>query len=216
MLHFRLLKNHAGLLLMGDYATLRALYGVIHDVNDRSPLIADVEGPFLGLAYDVRKAFQGERKVIKPPEELKGELGPVFGVQILWPVLLAQAKMFRESLAYIDHGKQHQALVYALESVIEQGLEADFPSEAADIKKILSELSAAHPSLMGLLNSRGAVFSRWTKTERRQGIKGLLQSFSPMYPFEYGIAQKQGTTHALVSPDEFVAAESEEWVDPKW
>lgn len=34
---YRLLKNHAGILLMGDYTSLRWLYEVVHDVNEETP-----------------------------------------------------------------------------------------------------------------------------------------------------------------------------------
>jgi hypothetical protein len=66
-----LLKNHAGILLVGDHTSLTWLHEVVHEVNDRSPLVVDKEGSFLGLAYDVRKAFERQREVIQPPKHLK-------------------------------------------------------------------------------------------------------------------------------------------------
>jgi len=66
MLSYRLLKNHAGLLLIGDHTSLTWLHEVVHDVNERSPLVGDKEGAFLGLAYDVRKAFQMQREILEP------------------------------------------------------------------------------------------------------------------------------------------------------
>lgn len=50
MLSHGLLKNHAGILLIGDYTSLTWLHEVIHDVNERSPIVKDKDGPFLGLA----------------------------------------------------------------------------------------------------------------------------------------------------------------------
>ena len=41
-------------------------------------------------------------------------LGPRYGVQILWPVLLLQQRLLRASLAYIDHGRRHQAIISTL------------------------------------------------------------------------------------------------------
>src|SRR3546814_10610572 len=76
MLSYQLLKNHAGLLLVGDYTSLRWLHEVVHDVNERSPLIKDDESPFLGLAYDARKAYQSEREILPAPqsyEEMRSE-----------------------------------------------------------------------------------------------------------------------------------------------
>lgn len=45
-------------MLIGDYSSLRWLHEVIHDVNERSPLVRDKEGIFLGLAYEVRKGIR--------------------------------------------------------------------------------------------------------------------------------------------------------------
>lgn len=53
MLNYRLLKNHAGLMLTGSYETLNALRDVVVDINERSPLVRDKEGSFLALAYDL-------------------------------------------------------------------------------------------------------------------------------------------------------------------
>ena len=69
MLSYRLLRNHAGMLLMGDYESLVQLHEIVHDVNERSPLIEDEDGAFLGLAYDVRKAYEQQRESIPPPNE---------------------------------------------------------------------------------------------------------------------------------------------------
>ena len=91
MLSYQLLNNHAGLLLVGDYTSLRLLHEIVHDVNERSPLIREEDGPFLGLAYDVRKAYEQQREILAPPQGYE-EMGTRYGVQILWPVLLLQRK----------------------------------------------------------------------------------------------------------------------------
>lgn len=58
MLSYSLPKNHAGILLVGDYTSLTWLHEVVHDVNERSPIIKHKEGSFLGLAYGVRNAYE--------------------------------------------------------------------------------------------------------------------------------------------------------------
>jgi len=75
-----------------DYTSLRWLHEIVHDVNDRSPLIKDEEGPFLGLAYDIRKAYERQREILPPPPHCE-EMGTRYGVQILWPVLLLQQRI---------------------------------------------------------------------------------------------------------------------------
>lgn len=63
MLSYCLLKNHAGILLVGGYTSFTWLHEVIHNVNERSPIVEDKEGSSLGLAYDMRKAYERQREV---------------------------------------------------------------------------------------------------------------------------------------------------------
>jgi hypothetical protein len=146
MLSHKLLKNHAGILLCGDYMTLEALHQVVHEVNDQSVLIEDKEGMFLGLAYDVRKAFERQRTVIKPEKHFP-EMGVRYGVEILWPVLLLQCRLLRCSLAYFDSSKRQQAITYALEDVIETAINEAFGAEAASIAPEWRRMDASQPVL---------------------------------------------------------------------
>ncbi|WP_329099979.1 DUF6904 family protein [Pseudomonas aeruginosa] len=61
MLEYKLTPHHAGVALWGDFAALDKLHEFIHHVVEESVYIEDKEGFVLGLAYDVRKAFQGQR-----------------------------------------------------------------------------------------------------------------------------------------------------------
>ena len=215
MLKYALLKNHAGILLQGDFETLESLHGTIHDVNERSPLIRNKEGAFLGLAYDIRKAFEGQRKKLKPPE-WRPEIGPRFGVEILWPVLLIQSRMLRASMAYIDTGKCAQANAYALENVIEWALKSDF---GHDLGESLAEkwmrINPDHPWAEEKLDSRGAFYCSLSKTERKKYIGAVLDSLTPMYPSLYPMWVRNGLNN-LVSPDQFEQWEGMEWPDPRW
>ncbi|GIK74530.1 MAG: hypothetical protein BroJett021_35180 [Chloroflexota bacterium] len=215
MLTYRLLKNHAGLLLTGDYQTLRALHEVIHNVNERSPLVLNTEGAFLGLAYDVRKAYEGQRRKVKPPDGYP-EIGPRFGVEILWPVLLWQSRVLRASMGFIDTSKHMQANAYALEAVIQDGLKEDFGAALGE--SVIFEwerIDPAHPFPEEALQSRTPLFCSWTKAQRKAGIVGLIASFSPMYSTLYPIWLRNGAT-GLVSPQEFKNWENAECPDPKW
>ena len=63
MLSFELLPSLAGPLILASAETLQAFHEILHDVNDRSPIIRDKEGLFLALAFDVRKAYEGQRVI---------------------------------------------------------------------------------------------------------------------------------------------------------
>lgn len=214
MLSYQLLKNHAGILLIGDYTSLRWLHEVIHDVNERSPLIQDKEGMFLNLAYDVRKAYEGHREVLQPPPHYE-EMGIRYGVQALWPVLLVQNRMLRLSLAFLDHSAKTQAIAYALEAVIEDALRADFAAQAPDAITLWQRLDPAQPKVFEKLWSRAAIFCSWTKAKRKRYFLSLLSSFEPLYDSYYSLGLQRGDKN-LLSPTDFLQWESVEWPDPRW
>lgn len=214
MLSHSLLKNHAGILLVGDYTSLTWLHEVVHDVNERSPIVKDKEGSFLGLAYDVRKAYERQREVIQPPKHIE-EIGVRYGVQILWPVLMLQQRLLRQSLAFLNHTAKTQTIAYALEAVIEDALREDFGAQAGHIIDLWQRLDPAQPEVFEMIDSRGAIFCSWTKAQRKAGFAQLLSSFDPMYDRLYDIRLKNGEKN-LISPGEFAAWENAEWPDPRW
>ncbi|QBP14361.1 hypothetical protein [Cupriavidus metallidurans] len=61
------------------------------------------------------------------------------------------------------------------------------------------------------LDSRGAMFCSWSKTERNQRFASLLSSFDLMFGIE-GVQQTAGS----VSPRELKRWEGVEWPDPNW
>lgn len=166
MLSYSLLKNHAGILLVGDYTSLTWLHEVVHDVNERSPIVKDKEGSFLGLAYDVRKAYERQREVIQPPKHIE-EIGVRYGVQILWPVLMLQQRLLRQSLAFLNHTAKTQTIAYALEAVIEDALREDFGAQAGHIIDLWQRLDPAQSEVFDMIDSRGAIFCSWTKAQRK-------------------------------------------------
>jgi len=213
VLSYDLSKSCSGVVLIGDYTSLRSLHTVLHDINERSPLIDDKEGLFLGLAYDVRKAFERQRETIEPPAHFE-EIGVRYGVNILWPVLLVQQRIMRASLAYIDSSALDQAMTYALESVIEVAIKADFPASSADIIELWKQLPT---DLRGVakLHSRGGLFCSWSKIERARKFKNLLASFSSAYEFSYA-ERARNEERDLVDPHEFLQWDGSEWPDPNW
>lgn len=214
MLSYSLLKNHAGILLIGDYTSLTWLHEVVHDVNERSPIVKDKEGSFLGLAYDVRKAYERQREVIQPPKHIE-EIGVRYGVQILWPVLMLQQRLLRQSLAFLNHTAKTQTIAYALEAVIEDALREDFGAQAGHIIDLWQRLDPAQHEVFDMIDSRGAIFCSWTKAQRKAGFAQLLSSFHPMYDRLYDMRLKNGEKN-LISPGEFAAWENAEWPDPRW
>ncbi len=63
MLRYELTPNNAGFILWGDSEALNELHELIHYIVDESPLIKVKDGFALSLAYDIRKAREGNRRV---------------------------------------------------------------------------------------------------------------------------------------------------------
>lgn len=83
---------------------------------------------FLGLAYDVRKAYEQQREVLQPPQHSE-QIGIRYGMKILWPILLLQRRFLRLSLAFLDQSAKTQAIAYAPEAIIDEALREDFGAE---------------------------------------------------------------------------------------
>jgi hypothetical protein len=205
--HFELLKNHEGLLILGGTDDFRKFHELIHDVNERSPIINDKEGLFLALAYDFRKAFEGQRSIRKGKTGHPVETGLV-GFEVLWPTLIIQCRMFREALGYMDSTKWHQVLAYSLEAILEHGLAHDFPAQLAGILEAYRLLDPAHPFLEEKASSRIQHWYRWKKKERSSGLVELLESLHPSFESLSEFRIRDGMT-GLMSPAEWDATEPE-------
>lgn len=201
-------------MLIGDYTSLRWLHEVVHDVNERSPLITDKEGMFLSLAYDVRKAYERQREIIEPPEHYE-EVGVRYGVKMLWPVLMVQQRLLRASLGHLDHTAKTQAIAYALEALVEEALLEDFQTQGNDIARTWKRINPAQPNVFDKLYQAGGLFCSWTKTDRKRQFLQLLLSFEPLYDSYYALRLQQGQRD-LVSPGELALWANAEWPDPRW
>lgn len=201
MLSFELLPSLAGPLILASAETLQAFHEILHDVNDRSPIIRDKEGLFLALAFDVRKAYEGQRVIRKPAKDLTHS-GRRLGFEILWPTILIQTRMLRVALGFMDSGKRHQAFAYALEAVVEEALQEEFPAKFREIHDRYLRLLPDHPVLEEKAASRIEYWYRWSEAERRRGLVPLLESLDPMFEFDYQMAVKHGEK-VFMSPEEW-------------
>src|SRR3546814_19251798 len=87
------MKKLAGIRLEGDYLTLQRLHETLLKFANATPSQPKNDLLF-ELGYDIRHAFEGTRDVIAPPEHTP-EIGARFGVNIIWPTLLLQARQLR-------------------------------------------------------------------------------------------------------------------------
>lgn len=173
MLLYKLLDDYEGLMLIGSSSTFQLIRQIALDVDSRTPLLDNKEDgtPLSVLAYEARKTYEHKREVIPPPEGCLN-CDTSYGVKIVWPILLAQTRLLRMSLAYIDHGKRHQAITYALEAAVEDGLKEAFQDEAHNIIYRLDSLTTGQ-ELDALLDT-ASLFLSWNKQQRKQKLVELF------------------------------------------
>nr|WP_229655742.1 hypothetical protein [Pantoea sp. 201603H] len=95
------------------------MYELIHYIVDESPLIKVKDGFMLSLAYDIRKAREGNRRVEQHQYE-QHDTYKLYGVELLWP--LVQSSILRNSMGYIQTDKNQLSVMYAFEYLVESAL----------------------------------------------------------------------------------------------
>jgi hypothetical protein len=214
MLEYARVKNHAGMMLIGDYRTLRAFHDLIHKLADSSALFQEhTHGEFLlGLAYDVRKAFELQREIIDPPPHYD-EVGRRYGVKVLWPVFLVQVRLLREAMGFCPTDEWDQGVAFLLEHAALIGLADDIGG--TDVIESWRRLSCNPASIPDRVKSRAGVFLQWTKAARRAGLRQLLDSLDSMFEFWY--ERDPSVWRRGISPETFhQISQSGEFPEPRW
>jgi len=96
MFRFELTPNNAGIVFWGDTASLDKLHQCIHFIVEESPLITVKDGFMLSLAYDLRKARDGCHQAKQYQYEDR-DTYQLYGVELLWPLVLLQTAILRSS-----------------------------------------------------------------------------------------------------------------------
>lgn len=213
MLEYQLTPHHAGVALWGDFATLDRLHGFVHHVVEESNYIEDKEGFVLGLAYDLRKAFEGQRS-----QDYRGvsedDRYRIYGVEILWPVLLVQVGVLRQAMAFIPTNKLDHAIMFELEHVVESAVRAAMPVTADEVIHRMGCIgSASYIHLDTVLDSRCRYFIEVPPKQRLKMLPKVMETLDPMYSL---FAETRSNIRpGAISFDTFVDGK-QDWPDFKW
>jgi hypothetical protein len=177
MFRFELTPKNGGIVFWGDSASLNELYEFIHYIVDESPLIKNKEGFMLALAYDIRKALEGRRRT---REYLYDHSDPyqLYGVELLWPLVLLQAAIIRNSMGYIDTDKAKLSVMYSFEFILESALKQLIPDRFGDVIKTAKNASNSdYDWLEDSINSRLCYFINLSPQDRKERLDKILCSF---------------------------------------
>lgn len=116
-------KYGAGITLYGDLHDLQDLHQTIHQLASADVLRSGLADFVLGLAYEVRHGFQGDREVLKLPADLmETESTNYFAFRNLWPNFLFQLGLLRWSAGFQPTSRNSQATLFRLEACAESAL----------------------------------------------------------------------------------------------
>lgn len=185
MLQFEKGKKNGGFTLWGTYESLKDLHSFILDLSARS-IVLEGEGLTLALAYDIRKAYEGQRESDKTTiwnDELS-----IYGVEQVWPTFLTQVALLRTGLAFVNSSKLEQSHMYFLEDFTEKAISGSFPKES----KIIT---ACFHSLVGLqekqvadrLGSRVSYFLSQDARKRKSLLGEILWSLDSRWDSRHEI-----------------------------
>lgn len=135
-------KHGAGIALYGDFNDLNALHATIHKLAEESWVPEHTSLFLLGLAYDVRKAFEGKRSK-RSFGQHPGQKTAYFGCQVLWPIALVQIGMLRRMASYRNTDHRDQGMLYLLEDCAVTSLIAHDPG----VGRVCAEWMLAQPML---------------------------------------------------------------------
>lgn len=174
-------KYGAGITLAGDHADLVDLHETIHYFAGESGPIPPQHDEFLlGLAYDVRHAYQGDRhtKTMRTPKAKY----TYFAVDVLWPIFLVQVAMLRSAASYLPTEKAQQANLYRLEACVENALNDLDANISRECCRWLAEYSAFPASYLISFVSHQTyryVFSSTTAKGRIRTLPEIMRDMSP-------------------------------------
>lgn len=181
MLVCELTPNHMGITLWGDYQTIERIHELIHFIDSSATEIDDKDA-FLGhLAYDLRKAMEGDRKGRKVLVGNGSEVDQ-YGVDILIPILLIQMSVIRSTMAFLPTTKLQQATIYEFEDAIESILYKSIPRKAQDILEKTRMLGGISYALLAeRMMGRCLYLLETSVKERLKILPQLMYSFHPLY-----------------------------------
>jgi hypothetical protein len=130
-------RHLAGVRLWGDYNDLRSLHETIHALTENSPFEEGIRETILGLAYEIRHAYQGDREKKRIGFD-KYDQVDYKGAKMLWPIILFQASALRYSAAFEPTTKDQQADLYRLEYSLEESLKEVDRGVAAECIRFLN------------------------------------------------------------------------------
>lgn len=171
--------KNTGIILWGDFFVLQELHQLTYKCWE-SPFLNNegLKDILFALSYDIRKAYEGHREqnILK---DFHDKDLTVYGVKISWILILVACSFMRTSLAYCETTKKDQAIMYFLESYLEQTVQEIFVKDSKEIIDCCKAISNYNQNFIKEKFSDREIYflNLNSKVKRRNELKSVLQSF---------------------------------------
>jgi hypothetical protein len=136
-------KNGTGVSIFGDYGDLASLYDTVHEVahtlDENNILTKGQHQLLMNLAYEIRKAYSGNRLTDKIKFNGDDQELHYYGFQFIWTDILIFISTLRHNAGYTQTSKMNQANMYMLEYAIERAMFKYDAEGAAAIKNFIGQ-----------------------------------------------------------------------------
>lgn len=128
-------KNGTGISIFGDYADLRGLYHIVHEIatslDENNKRTKGQHQLLMNFAYEIRKAYSEQRLIDKIKFSEQQQEVVYYGFNVVLTDILIFIAVLRHNAGFIQTDKMYQANLYMLEYVVEMAL-FNYDSEGAN------------------------------------------------------------------------------------
>jgi len=137
-------EHGSGIFLKGDMLDLQSVHSTIHDLANEATFGIKLQETLLALAYNIRKAYEGQREQVSMGFDDFGNEVVYLGVRILWPGFLIRLNLLRHAASLQPTTKKHQAHLYMLEALAEEALTEYEPRTAQRVMDWLARFAGLY------------------------------------------------------------------------
>jgi len=213
MLYATPTKRGTGLQLFGHRDDLENLHETLHFLCGGAEGEIDRHEHALSLAYEIRKAFEGQR------EQIDSEYGTMFGTRLTWPHVIFYTSYFRQLAGFRSTNKEHQSNLARLEYCVESALLEYEPKTGLEVVSMYPTMGALAPDFYDSYLSHILyifLFESGSGKMRFRRLPVLLESLSPLSQEyrQYAAMLERESKKQGCSPH--VLHDSREWPDIEW
>ena len=206
-------KKGTGLELFGHADDLANLHETIHFLCGGSEGVQDQHEHALSVAYELRKAFERQRKIRNTGS------GELYGTQFVWPHIIFYVSYFRHLAAYRSTNKEHQSNLARLEFCLESSLVEYDPKIGAEVVSLYPQVGAVTQDFFdGYISdiTHSFLYEGGSGKMRFRRLPALVRSmaqFSVEYQDYAAVLEREAKRHGC-SPHQL--QDSREWPEIEW